>query len=218
MDNKLRFDLKLLPHPYSGDFGADFEAWGALSISVTVNGKRVLLLRTQWNLDILAEWFAENQHVLCQQKLSLEGNEPLPGESLAQAESRLRDRNFADDEEEAADRWYDALSEYVESHSLRWALPGANIPGIVVGCNYGAGEISFRGNANKEKYPQQPDFYADLGEWTYKFDMEDFLTNLRQDLQQFLSEWLATTQNSVARVRIKGILEQLIEVSQGCCR
>lgn len=209
--NKLRFDIKPMANPFPTDPRAAFEVWGDFSVYVSSYGKRVLLLRMQWHLEDLAEWFAENYDALRHDKFSVLGEEPLSGESLAQADERFRNRYSADDEQvtmEEFDHWYDALFEY-GNHSLRVALPGTRVPDIIIGMNNGVGEISFIGDADKEKYPQNAASYANLREWSYPFEMDNFLTDTRQRLQQFLREWLATAENPAARARVEGILEKL---------
>jgi hypothetical protein len=220
MSSKLRFSLELLPHPYPEDSGAAFEVWGRLSISVHTHNKLVKLLMCQWNLDELAEWFIKNRGFLCSERLLIEGYKPFVGESLAQAMARFDDRDFSEDEEEAADRWYDSRYNFYQKHDLSCALSGANIPGIIIGCNHGSGEISFVGDSNSEDYPQYPGFYANLQQWKYSFDMKEFLTTFNQELSRFLASWLPTTQNEASCARIKNILERLIpkNLSDECCK
>ncbi len=210
MANQLRFELKKLANPYPVMHNADL--WGQLSVIILTDGQVVLLLRTQSNLDALAEWFAKSEYALAHDKLSdkflLEGNQPTLEESLAVSLNKLQNRDFADDDEEAMFAWHDTLADYNRHHSLRVALE-ANVPNIIIGCNRGFGEISFTGDEDKESYPQLPDFYADLKEWSYSFDMDDFVTDLRKELKSFLLEWASPLQNEAPRLHAKELLEQL---------
>ena len=150
--NKLRFDLALLEHPYPAVADAHLEVWGRLAIAVLVEGPKppfdyqmqVPLFETQWDLAELAEWFALHKDALCDLTLPSGDSYPavLPGESLAQALRRLTNREFAEHEQGEQDRWYEALYQYRTQHSLRFAQRGSRLPDIIIGCNYGAGEIS----------------------------------------------------------------------------
>jgi hypothetical protein len=190
----LQLTLELLPHAYPEHPGAYLEAWGRIAIGVEVNGSHVTLLDHQWDLVLLAEWFAEHQTALCHDPLVIEGHAPLPGESLAQALNRLQDRDFEEHEEELADRWFDALFAYREVHWLRFGLRGAAIPDIVIGCNHGTGEISLSDEDT---------------EWAYPIDMETFCRDLRQGLRDVLTQWSRTSQNSIVRARAGKLLQAL---------
>jgi hypothetical protein len=185
MANQLHFELKKLPNPYTEQHPD--ELWGELLIRVeTEDNQDITLLQTQWNLETLVEWVAQNEDSLSYDKLVIEGHEPLPGESLAKALDRLQNWEFAEDEDEAMFRWYEALAEYGSRHRLRAALPGANIPDIIIGYNQGKGEISFLGDNDNTNYPQMPEFYANLGEWSYLFDMQKFMISFDDNLSDFL--------------------------------
>lgn len=198
MKNRLRFDLKLASHPYPEEATSPFEAWGSLFVFMMTNSKQIPLLQTQWNLALLAEWFIENQTCLRYETLSLNGKSlVLPSESLAQALKRLQGQDFSMEEAEE-EQWFDQLFQFRQHHSLRFALRGANIPEIIIGCNHGAGEISLSSKEDK---------------WAYPFDLDDFLRDLQQQLEHVLMEWTVTTQNTSAHHRTEGILQKLREAT-----
>ncbi len=165
-DFKLRFELELKAYQ---DPGADFETWGRILIIVVQGKKQIILLDWEWDLTLLASWFFESQAALQHQILSIEGNSPLPSESLAQVLNRLREREFVEEEEDETDLWYHEIFRYYEKHGLRFALRGAVIPDIIIGLNHGAEEISC---SSQEK------------EWAYQFDMNDFCQDLAEKLKQ----------------------------------
>lgn len=167
MTNRLFFKLQLKDYPYPNEVVGKHESWGRLLIKLETQQKQVTLLDWEWNLAELATWFAENHTALCKEMLNIEGNVPLPTESLAQALNRFQERDFAPDEQLAEQNWLDQIFAYKEKHSLRFALRGAAISNIIIGLNHGSGEISV--NTDKE-------------EWAYSFDMIDFCTNLEKRL------------------------------------
>lgn len=166
MDNKLRIQLE--PEETQQNQTSS-ERWGCISISLVTTNELIPLLQTKWNLLELKQWFAENQEFICSEVLSIDGISPLPSESLAQALKRLQERDFLEDEQDEEDRWFDILFEFRQRHSLRFALRGANIPEIIIGSHRGAGEISLSNEEN---------------DWFYLFDMDDFISDLQQKLNQ----------------------------------
>ncbi|WNZ26899.1 hypothetical protein HJG54_34250 [Leptolyngbya sp. NK1-12] len=165
MDNKLRFQFELSHNIQQNETNS--EIWGCISISLLTDHQLVSLLQTQWDLSGLKAWFEENQDFIRSEVLSIDGSSPLPSESLAQALNRLQEKEFSENEQDAEDHWFDALFEFRQRHSLRFALRGANIPEIIIGYHRGAGEISL---SNRED------------DWSYLFDMDDFISDLRQKL------------------------------------
>lgn len=193
MENRLRFELNLVSHPYPEAAESTFEAWGSLVISVWVNLNQFTLLKTQWNLASLAEWFIENQTYLRYETLLLNGQSlVLPSESLAQAMQRLQEQDFLVEAEE--EQWFDQLFQFRQRHSLRFALRGAAIPDLIIGCNHGVGEISLSSQEN---------------EWAYQFDLHDFLHDWQEQLEHCLVEWSTATENSPGHHRAESILQRL---------
>lgn len=195
MNNRLRFNLELKTHPYSEEIGSQFEAWGYLSVSILASENKILLLEVEWDIFCLAEWFIENQNFLSHETLSINKESlTLPLESLAQALQRLEERDFSQQEEQEEQEWFDILFQFREHHSLRFALRGAKIPEIIIGCNYGVGEISL---SNEED------------NWSFLFDMDDFIHDLQKQLERFLVQWLTINQDITVRNRIDCILQRL---------
>src|SRR5438477_11372870 len=110
MDDKLRFHLKLLPHPYPEHSASRLEAWGHLTRPSVMPDSQLTLLEWEWNLDQLAEWFAEHQHDMCHGMLP-ERCSPDPDESIAHVLRRCPEfRETVDDEERDDDelfRWHE---------------------------------------------------------------------------------------------------------------
>lgn len=194
MNNRLRFNLELKSHPYSEEIGSQFEAWGYLSVSILASGNKISLLEVEWDLSFLAEWFIENKNFLRNETLSINKESLMPSESLAQALHRLQEREFSLLEEQEEEEWFDILFQFREHHSLRFALRGAKIPDIIIGCNHGVGEISL---SNEED------------DWSFLFDMDDFMHDLQKQLEGFLVQWLTSTQDITVRDRVDCILQRL---------
>lgn len=165
MKQQLYFRLELKPYPYPDGYGSEANTWGQISVIVSGDVERVLLV-WEWNFDVLVEWFDTNRNALLSEELSICGSNPLPGESLAAALNRLRSRDFPNEDEEEY-QWYDGLFNYSEKHCLWFALRGANIPDIIIGLNHSVGEIS------------QSD---EQEEWAYQFDMPTFCEDLEKEL------------------------------------
>lgn len=226
MPNKLRFILEPLPHPHPQTASSEFEAWGRLSIYVLTDTSRHLLLRTQWNLEMLAEWFCGHSADLCKSHRELEAQRSLPHESLAQRNWRLRQHfdyfpdNLTDEQTEEIDAWAEALSAS-SGHTLNSMLPGAGMPPLVVGCHNGSGEISFVPEAANSTYQDTEEFSLAPGTWAFAFDMADFLIRLRAILILFLRVWLQSPRSPSARVRMEQLLvrlEAFSEYNMLCCQ
>jgi hypothetical protein len=202
MKGKLRFDLEIKAHPYPKDPGANLEAWGCITMRILIGGTSVVLFDGEWDLAQLAEWYTESRTALCTEILAIEGNGSLPGESLLHALKRLQDHVFPLDDREAEAHWDDALYEYRQRHSLWAALPGAQVPDMVIGCNHGSGEVAI----------------SDKGiEQVYQFDIDDICQDLKQQLLEFLIEWSSTTQDGEARTRAARLIGLLQESTQKAC-
>ena len=199
MPNTLRFVLRLVPHPYPQSPGADGEAWGEAALSWQADAVRVPLLETQWDLLPLAEWFADSRDNLCHETWSPDDPAwaPYPGESLTQALQRSQARLFSEAEKEAEERWQEKIFAFRQTHSLRFALPGAKIPAILIGCNHGAGEVSGAGDIP----------------WSYAFALQDFCREMLRTLHPILTKWQERTSSAPARKRADQALARLEETS-----
>jgi hypothetical protein len=183
MTYRLTIDLEPKPHPYPHDPGADRELWGQITVSVAADGHKIVVLKTQWDLNEFARWLSDNRSYLCHDELSIDGNGPLAGESLAEALSRFREREFSANEDEAEARWFDAIYQYYLRHGLRIALRGSRLPDIIIGYNHGRGEISRAdGRLSSENGPD--DHFAQPGSWAYTFDIDTFCADLQELIGQ----------------------------------
>lgn len=200
MDGKLRCELHLLPHRFPNSSGAEFEAWGILSITFQSTTETRTLLEVEWNLEEFAEWIGENIPYLCRNIRLMVGHDLLPHESLAHAFHRLYDRDFGINDQD--NREVDALYEFYTHHNLQCTLIGISLPDIFIGCNQGSGEISLDDEDTT---------------WCYHFRMEDFLTDLQQKLVQFLSTWLTNAPDEHVREYGTNILKLLDKDTKGCC-
>ena len=209
MPNTLNIALRLIPHPYPHMPGAAEEVWGGVIFSWQSDAELISLLATQWDLLPLAEWFVENQASLRHETWAPnhvawepphDGSwDPQPEESLAQALQRSQARLFSDDEKDAEECWQEKVFAFRRTHSLRFALRGANVPAILIGCNHGKGEISEAGDTP----------------WSYPFAMEDFCRELALALRHVLKEWLERTRPEPAHKRAEKALARLAETSAG---
>lgn len=171
--NKLRFSLQNKAYPYPEEIISDSVRWGRVIISIFVKDNEFNLLDTQWDLSMLLDWFNENEQSIRHDALNDEslGIYVLQAESLAQAMSRLQERDFSDNQEALEDKWHDFLFDFRQKHSLRFALRGTDIPEIFIGINRGSGEISL----------------CDESMWSYQFDMEDFLSSVHKEIHLFVN-------------------------------
>lgn len=174
MTNKLRFILKPEPYPYPG-CKEEIIKWGSISILILEDkeSKPRQLFYHQWNINELAEWFAENKRFLNCNDPELEdiNLNSLPSESLAKSYKRNGERDFLESEDDLAGELNDLLYTFLERHCLTYAMRGAKIPGVFIGCNHGQGEISL---SNKDY------------DWSYSFDMNEFLEDFQHRLTIFL--------------------------------
>jgi len=219
MDPRLHCELRLIPSP-----DTDFEPidpWVEVRLTIESGGVYERLLVWQGLLYHLGDWFVDSAEALCNGELDIEGERPLPGENLAEALDRIRDRAFLETDEDSELRWFDAIYEYQEPHSLMNFLPGARIPDIVLGCHRGAGEISLSTRRYElMDYAENPlpdDVYVKEGRWSRRFDMRAFLDELRAQLERTLSEWLAGDRDPSARPAKEKLLQRLPSVPCGDC-
>ncbi len=211
--------MRLLPSPYPELEAVDY--WGETRLTVESDEGRVLLLNWIWDLNHLGDWYTENVEALCQGELEIVGERPRSDESLAEAIDRLRDRDFDEDDEDAMFQYDGEIYEYRKAHGLWAAFRGTRIPDIIVGCNRGDGEISLSEISSQvafEDYEERPlSDCADvkLGAWSFRFDMQAFLTELQNGLQITLTEWLAGDRAPHSRKAFGELLQNLPNVP--CC-
>jgi hypothetical protein len=196
-----------MPHPYPDAPGAHRELWTLIRFTFERLQQRETLLETQWDAVPFAQWVIENHGRLCQDAWMPNDSDwsPRPGESLAHALERSQGREFAEDPatRDIEDRWLEAVYDYRQSHSLRFALRGADISSVVIGCNRGAGEISCTGESD----------------WAHEFDMGDFLRSLTAELSNSFQKAPTSLNKSVAIIReqLKMLSEELQDTSARCC-
>ncbi len=192
-------------HPYSGSPGADSEAWGRIILFHELEGSATILVDTEWDLLVFSEWFVTNKQALCLETLVAPGNQrSQKGESIAEAVTRLNQKEFSDDEEAMEFEWFDFLYQFNMRHNLWCSLMGNKIPNILLCCNNGDGEISF---------------FSDGEKWRHEFDMNNFIKEVEQEIEKFLLYWKNNrgTENPLNRAEL--ILNKL-EVAEGldCCK
>ena len=144
----------------------------------------------------LTNWFINNKNTLCKKTQVFEHPEwgLQHGESLAKWLWNAQNRNFGHENTRFEDEWFDELYEFRESHSLSFALRGANVPDIIVGLNNEIGEISFFSLEN---------------EWAHQFDMGDFCISLHKSLVKILKVYKDNTQMSSVKDEINKLIFQL---------
>ena len=211
----LRFKIEPLPHPYAAHDESKYELWGRLTI---VTGQKQILLRTQWNLEGLVEWFIAHYAEIVDDVLDVLGNKPQPTENLAEAWLRIRLQGIEEDNL-LEDARMTEIDRYMAVHDLARILRGAGIPSIFLGCRDSVGEISLT-TTNISVGEGNYDFYVQPSAWSYRFDMLDFLISLKQNMQGFLREWsIAGFATDVGRQYADRLVENLdvIDVKLACC-
>lgn len=205
MTNRLFIEIILLPHPfpYPENPPSRAERWGEFLLRLQTDEEVTTLLDAEWNIDNFAEWFAESQVELCRNTEKIAGEALEPGESLAHALERLYSREFPDDApDEILEEYYHELGEFREPRALHGGFRGLIIPDIVIGCNHGAGEVSL----------------CDEGiEWSYAFEMTDFLQETQAKVRAFLIAWIESTTDILVQRYATGILVQLNADLSECC-
>ncbi len=217
--NTLRFNFELLDRTMTGTPYPEHELWGWLWIDIHLRGivetpfstetsRIVRLFGLQWDLAGLAEWFVHHEQDLCTMPLPATEGCPalLHRESLAQALRRLAECESIDADQQQGDDWFDALYRFRVSHALCFALRGARMPDIIVGCKQNIGEISLVSLADNDADTED---WSYLGSWSYPFDMDDFRNDLRRKLRQIVLQWVANNDKTVVHERANGILERL---------
>jgi hypothetical protein len=190
----------LLPHPYAGDETVRLDAWGQLNIALEMPEETVSLFSVEWNLDDLAEWFADHKSAIANEAFPFHelNCSPASEESLAESLNRCSPVSPEVFEEQFLQR-LEVLQGYASRHSLWSALPGIQMPAMVVGRNRGEGEISV----------DRVEAYQDMKGWAYAFDMDDFCTDLTEELRRFLLAWIATSNDPDVIERASSIRARL---------
>lgn len=166
MTAKLELTLASKPHPYAYEASAVQEAWGQIRLAYRDSDTEVVLLDTQWDVLAFVAWYSEGWATWCEDTPP----EHTPADSLAETLARLTGREFEDPSEEAA--WDDQLYTFRQHHALRFALRGASIPDIIIGCNNAVGEISL------------------AGQFAHLFDLADFQHQATYECVKFLANWM----------------------------
>jgi hypothetical protein len=200
LSGRLRTLLEPLAHPYPDELPSRFERWGRIVIVVTPAGdtERVLL-DTQWNLEVFADWFARHGRALCDEELVIVEKRPRAGESISQALNRMTEEwvtEYGDslpDSDEAHMR-LTARDAYQERHDLRDASCGLDMPPIYIGMNHGAGEISVS---------------SDSETWSYTFDMPTFCEEFHRRLITLIEGWVEETTDDDVRHFALDLLHRL---------
>lgn len=146
-------------------------AWAEIKLILRFdsNSNELCLLSHQWDADHLAEWYIENATSIWNKTLPQIFNQ----ESLACALKRLQNFEFTEKQEDLEFAWHETLYQFRRSHSLRFALRGANIPEIILGKKNEHGEIS--------RCDEKED-------WHYEFSIDEFIGSSTDNLVKFLTK------------------------------
>jgi hypothetical protein len=183
------------PHPYRTDDGRwDNELWGQVTIE-TEAGEQ--LVDTQWDPADFLEWFAPNKDAIFSDRLSIEGDGPMPGESLAATLDRLQRAlgELVDTNQEAAERRYELIAQYRLRHQMSVGFPGGLVAPWIVGINDDHGEISLNFG------PQV----------AYEIDVAALLDAICSAGTEFLSASLRESLPNDATIRARRVLGDLEE-------
>jgi|GEM_PF-6770686 len=165
----LKFDLKLLPHPYIDEPGCDWEVWGMIALEH--NG--IVLSECEWDILVLLEWFLANGDAVKHDIFPFDEISVL-GKSIAEKlhiqSCKLRDS----DEENDTDYYDQLLAPYIQSHFF--ILRGSLLMRFYIGINEGRGEIS-----DKE--------YLSGGEFSYAIDIDSFVNETIESCRRVIQEW-----------------------------
>ncbi len=213
MQNQLNFSLELKSDPLAGSLAVRLEAWGLLKVNLVVPNGQVTLLELEWNLDTLAEWYAEYQDAICYEVLPVTICTPKSNESLAQAWYRcfFEDIRGSDDINEESEHDFQRrvkLQEYATRHFISTGLLGTTVPPIVIGLNRGVGEISLCIKEG-DYICEGPDDPMYSQEWAFTFNMVDFRRNSHESMSQFLTSWLASSNDPLIHERANLLISQL---------
>jgi hypothetical protein len=130
------------PHPYRTDDGRwDNELWGRVTVT-TEAGEEIV--DTEWDPADFLEWFVANKDAISSERLSIESDAPMPGESLAAAVDRLQLAlgELVDRDQEAAEPRYELIVQYRLRHQMSVGFPGSLVAPWIIGINDDHGGIS----------------------------------------------------------------------------
>ena len=200
MLENLQFELERLPHAYPNEPGAELELWGRLTVRVIGAAGPRLLTETEWDLSEFAAWFSEHQRSLCSEQIVGTDGKRLsrPGETLAETLLRAQGLNFPDDESNYS--WLNYLFQFRTRHVLTFALRGARVEPLVIGCNGGAGEISSLNDSSVR----------------HRFYMHKFLEDVQKQTRALVHDWQGQ-RGTNARMRAQALLRELNATYRNCC-
>ena len=136
--------------------------WALISFSIEKGNKCFFSLNHYWNYEPLIEWFIENENNIVNEDFFFDSSE----KSLLEKFNIAREVDFnMESNDSIIEIWHDKLFDYQESHNIRRALKGADIPEIIIGKNNNFHEISIK---------------IDDGKFTtYQIDIYTFFKNFK---------------------------------------
>jgi hypothetical protein len=197
-------------HPFSDWEGAIFEGWALFELTIITpvqDGEaHELLLRLEWNHEHITEWFLENYHALKYEEAP--AKVPADQSLTAWLNATLFQPDVPDvvlDEDK--DNPY-AQDHYRRRHDMGLAIAGMTIPAIMLGKRGPFAEISMDldNHPSRNSYYSHnqiddsaddvdiapPRAYKDIckeGTWAYRFDMDEFVDRMLEQVGQFLYAW-----------------------------
>lgn len=128
------------------------------------------------------------------------------GEIVAKGVRRLN-KMFFDAIKQDALNLYDRetffrLQRFIKSHNISYGFPSVPVPYVYISSDGISGEISFEKDLDLlDPNPAKVEILE--GSWAYKFDIEDFLARLPNEVLSFLYEWTATGEQPHAQELIE---------------
>jgi|GEM_PF-5640635 len=202
MVDKLRIKLRHLPARLPDGFDANRQAWGMCEFYILDStGGRESLLTVEWHVAHAVRWFINEFYPVAWGIYP----EQQTDENTAQAINRIRALRR---EEFISEKRYAQLQQFNMSHNLTYAFPSVPMPHIYLAYT-GNGEISHSPSFSTMKsHTGSVEFKT--GEWSYHFDMDDFLDNSLHHIKEFLEEWDRSGESDVPNV-LHSDLNQIFE-------
>jgi hypothetical protein len=204
----LRFKLVYLEHEYPFQERID-EMWGALEIYLLDSEVVEVLLKFEWDISELIEWYLDKHIAMFSEGFPYAQS----GENLDQALDRIHKEieKVDDDDIDELYKWDELLYRFRSSHCLRWGMNGSRVPALIIGLNHGYGEISLNlkpeSGFMEEKMDDYPGYYKP-GSWAYTFDQEEFKVHFKQEIFNFLSDALQKAREPKSRTLAEKLLKR----------
>lgn len=186
--NRLSFNITPKQNPYKDEPNSEYEIWGGIILELKDQSKTIEILKHQWDILEVYEWFFKNKNTLLIESFPFDFEDE---KCIASCRDILYERNdFKDLNEEI--EYYEKIENYFSNHHFK--LKGTDTPILFIGLKNGNGEISW--------------FDDEKGEFScFSFNMDSFIESTNDVFIRIFDKWHDSNEGKNSKIlkRIKDI-------------